>query len=465
MLAAGAALSVAGCSGGGASLEEPASRTPAKHPPPTATRTVRVLDLVTARPLRDARVVATGPAGRTVHRTDAEGRVEVPVNTRRVRGQRRGYSDDVEPLRRHGLTVLGLSNRATESRQYGVGPARTRYNPRVRAPLPTGRRAWVVDAKRLVEFPPVVGAGILVVGTNAGRVIALNARTGKRLWTRKRPGAIASSPAIEGDLVYVTSMDGTLTAFGLRTGRIAWRFDTDGSPSESSPLVVDGLVYAGAWNGTLYAVDATTGRLRWRSQTGADIKAGAAYAGGNVVVGNYSGAVVALDPRTGQVAWRSTVGARLYGGVGVHGGVLVVGDVGGQVVAVDAATGRVMWRHQTGGYVYSSPAIAHDTVFIGSYSGRFEALDLHTGRTRWSVDAGGRISGSATVVGDTVYTSVLAAPGAARRTLGLATATGAIRYRGDDGRYSPAVAAGDTLYLVGVRRIEAYRRAGARNGR
>ena len=183
------------------------------------------------------------------------------------------------------------------------------------------------------------------------------------------------------------------------------------------------------------------------------------------MVGNYSGAVVALDPRTGQVAWRSTVGARLYGGVGVHGGVLVVGDVGGQVVAVDAATGRVMWRHQTGGYVYSSPAIAHDTVFIGSYSGRFEALDLHTGRTRWSVDAGGRISGSATVVGDTVYTSVLAAPGAARRTLGLATATGAIRYRGDDGRYSPAVAAGDTLYLVGVRRIEAYRRAGARNGR
>jgi outer membrane protein assembly factor BamB len=78
---------------------------------------------------------------------------------------------------------------------------------------------------------------------------------------------------------------------------------------------------------------------------------------------------------------------------------------------------------------------------------------------RWSFDANERISGSATVVGDVVYTSVLYREGAPRRTYGLDVRTGAVRYETDDGRYSPAVGAGRTLYMVGVRTLDAYRPA------
>jgi outer membrane protein assembly factor BamB len=127
------------------------------------------------------------------------------------------------------------------------------------------------------------------------------------------------------------------------------------------------------------------------------------------------------------------------------------------VIALNARTGALRWRHATGGYVYSSPAIAGGKAFIGSYSGRFEALDLRTGAVRWSFDAGGRISGSATVVDDVVYTAVLYRPGEPRRTFGLDVHTGGVRYRGHDGRYSPAVAAGRTLYLIGTRLLYAYR--------
>ena len=75
---------------------------------------------------------------------------------------------------------------------------------------------------------------------------------------------------------------------------------------------------------------------------------------------------------------------------------------------------------------------------------------------RWSFDAGGRISGSATVVDGVVYTSILYRPGQPRRTYGLDARTGAVRFRMADGRYSPAVAAGRTLYLVGVRTLYAH---------
>ena len=75
---------------------------------------------------------------------------------------------------------------------------------------------------------------------------------------------------------------------------------------------------------------------------------------------------------------------------------------------------------------------------------------------RWTFDVGGRISGSATVVDGVVYTARLYAPGQARRTYGLDARTGAVRYETDDGRYSPAVGAGRTLYLVGTRRLYAH---------
>ena len=55
-----------------------------------------------------------------------------------------------------------------------------------------------------------------------------------------------------------------------------------------------------------------------------------------------------------------------------------------------------------------------------------------------------------------VYVSRLYAPGQERRTYGLDTATGAVRTETDDGRYSPAVGAGRTLYLVGTRILRAY---------
>ncbi len=140
----------------------------------------------------------------------------------------------------------------------------------------------------------------------------------------------------------------------------------------------------------------------------------------------------------------------------MSGGTIVIGDVGGAVIALDARTGAERWRRGTGSYVYSSPAVADGTVYIGSYDGVLRALDLGTGGVRWSFRAGGRISGSATVVDGVVYTAVLPLPGRPPRTFGLDARTGAIRYRGADGRYSPAVGAGTTLYLVGTRHLYAH---------
>lgn len=454
LAAVAAAGALSGCTGGG---DDADASTPTTAPAPDPRVRVTVVDADTGAPVPSAGVAAVAADG-SISRfsTGPDGTVAVPEGTAAARVRKDGYSAGSGTVQGGGVTVA-IHDQELQSPEYGGGPNRTRYLPRVQAPVPRGRPAWTFDGRTLAEFPPAVRNGLLVFGVNSGRVFALEADTGDVRWARRQRSYIASTPAIAGPRVYVTSMDGMFTAYRVNDGLKTFEFSTDGSPIESSPLVLDDLAYFGAWNGRLYALDLRTGRPRWTFQAADDIKGSAVLAAGRIVVGDYAGNVYAVNPRTGALAWRYGGGRRFYGGAGYSDGVLVIGDVGGAVIALDARTGAERWRRSTNGeYVYSSPAIARGTVYIGSYGGTFHALDLRTGAERWSFDAGGRISGSATVVGNVVYTAVLTRPGEPKRTWGLDTRTGAVRFRGDDGRYSPAVAAGRTLYLVGSRHVYAY---------
>lgn len=443
-------LVVAGCGGGGGGkATQPATD-------PSGTLDIHVVDGDRDVPVKGAAVVAFR-SDEVIARvtSDAGGDAAVPSGTRLVEVSAPGTSGGRASVR--GVPVeVPVYDPDLQSPEYGGGPARDRFVPAVTAGPPAGPPAWTFASRTLIEFPPAVDDGLVVVGVNSGRVYGLNADTGRIIWARRQKGAIASSPAIAGDTVYISSMDGALTAYTRAHGTPLWRFSTHGSPVESSPLVVDGRVYVGTWSGELYAVDGATGRELWSYRAPADIKGSAALAGNLVVVGDYAGNVHALDARTGAVRWTYRGGRRFYGGPAVSGDTLVIGDVGGAVIALDARTGAERWRHATPAFVYSSPAIADGAVFIGSYGGAFEALDLATGAVRWSFDAGGRISGSASVVDGIVYTAVLARSGEPQRTFGLDVRNGAVRYRGHDGRYSPAVGAGTTLYLVGTRHLYAH---------
>ncbi len=443
----------AGCGGGGEGDGEAVTQ---PRTGPERTIAIRVVDGDRDRPVVDASVVAVR-RGRALARvtTDSRGRADVPEATRIVSVNAEGMTGARAAVRSRPA-VVELYDPDLQSPEYGGGPGRRRTVPAVSVRPPKGPPAWTFASRTLIEFPPAVDGGLVVVGVNSGRVYALDADSGRLRWARRQRGQIASSPAISDDRVFISSMDGALTAYTRAHGTPIWSFTTGGSPIESSPLVVDGRVYVGAWNGALYAIDARTGAKAWTFRAPGEIKGSAASVGDLVVVGDYAGNVHALDAASGAERWTYRGGDRFYGGPAASADTLVIGDVGGSVIALDRRTGAERWRRALGGYVYASAAIAGETVFIGSYSGRFEALDLTTGAVRWSFDAGGRISGSATVVGGVVYTAVLSRPGEARRTYGLDIRTGAVRYRGGDGRYSPAVGAGNTLYLVGTRHLYAH---------
>jgi outer membrane protein assembly factor BamB len=339
---------------------------------------------------------------------------------------------------------------------YGYDQGRTRATGfRVRPPF---RRLWTFHGRSLIEFPPVVGYGRVYITTFAGLLSALDASTGKTVW-RYRSGRCGwASPALADHLVYETFIgnqecgsranDGEIMAFDAGTGSGRWLRRI--GPTESSPLVARGTVYVGDWDGRVWALDARTGRTHWVSQLQGAIKGSLALSGRRLYIGTYAGDVVALAARTGRVLWRSGGHGSIYSSPAVAYGRVYVGSLDGGVYAFGATTGHVLWAHAIGGYVYASPAIWRRRVLVGSYNHRFYAFDAGTGDVRWRFDAGGPVSGSASVIDGLVYFSTFK-----ERTYALNAASGRQVATWADGKYSPAVADGKRLYLVGLGKLVA----------
>jgi outer membrane protein assembly factor BamB len=350
--------------------------------------------------------------------------------------------------------------------QYGRIPTRTGVAERS-AVLPPFRVRWTLGAGSYVEFPPVIAGERLYVGTDLGRILAVDVATGRVKWMRETGRCIAASAATRGGLVYFALMDpppcgdeptsGRMFAVRARTGRTVW--SVHAGVMESSPLVVGRTVYVGSWDGRLYAFDANSGRSRWTFKTGGKVKGGAAYAGGTVYVGSYDGRIYALAASTGKLRWVADVGAPVYATPAVAKEAVIVGTLGGTVYALDASTGHTNWIRPTGSYVYSSPAIWHGTAYVGSYDRHLYALDVSSGAVRWSFDAGAPVSGTPTVVNGVVYFSrclgCIAGVGLhlPRRTFGLDAQSGKRVWTFPDGEYTPLVADRQRAYLVGYTRL------------
>jgi outer membrane protein assembly factor BamB len=89
-----------------------------------------------------------------------------------------------------------------------------------------------------------VGIDFYLVATNL---------QGKMLWRFTAGDEIASSPAVSGNTVYVGSNDGKIYAVNATTGKQLWNVSTGGKIG-SSPALANGMLYVGSYDGKLYAI-------------------------------------------------------------------------------------------------------------------------------------------------------------------------------------------------------------------
>ena len=104
---------------------------------------------------------------------------------------------------------------------------------------------------------PGLHRDLLIVPTDTGKVLGLDAATGEVRWTKELPGPTWSSPVIVDDVWIQGDCRGWLRAFDVSDTAAEppelWRVDLQAC-IESTPAVWDGLVVVGTRGGWIYAV-------------------------------------------------------------------------------------------------------------------------------------------------------------------------------------------------------------------
>ena len=355
--------------------------------------------------------------------------------------------------RRQALaTLAGLAATVRSSHLHAApveavaGPAadewpQFRGEPRLRGLAKAGPAsltvAWTHEAGEAIDSSAAISAGVVYVGVQSGKLLAVDLKTGARLWTYEAGAEIGeSSPCVAGGLVYVGDLGGKVHAVASRDGKPAWTFKAK-TEIKASPVVTEGRVLVGSYDQHFYALDAKTGALAWAFETEGQVHATASVAEGLAYVtgcdallrairvadgqemfhvsseaytgasptlvgdrayyGTFENEVLCVDLKAKKIAWRYKPTERqfpFYSSAAVDSGLVVLGGRDKLVHALDAVTGKVQWTFTTKGRVDSSPVIALGKVYVGSADSRVYTLDLKTGKPLEEFDTGGPVTTS-----------------------------------------------------------------------
>jgi outer membrane protein assembly factor BamB len=254
------------------------------------------------------------------------------------------------------------------------------------------RTRWRFTTRGAVYSSPRIDGQIVYVGSNDGRLYALDRATGKQRWGYQCGGGVSSTPLIQGSIVYVGSDDQSLHAVDKVTGKRRWIFKTKGVV-HSSPSFGRGLVVVGSRDRHVYAVDAESGAEMWRFEGGDWFNSSPVLTEDAVYVGCRDHQFYALELETGKKLWSYTTKSTVDSSASVEGATLAFGSDDGFVYSLETS-GAWHWQTQTGGGVVSRPLLVDEVGYVGSDDGRLYAFDTSTGRIRWSFKTGGGIRSS-----------------------------------------------------------------------
>lgn len=272
-----------------------------------------------------------------------------------------------------------------------------------------GKELWTVQlGKDPVAAPPLYMDGVVLVGSGAGTLYAVDAATGKPAWTYDVGNSIHGAPnrvALPGAkpvVIVVSQSDGAVHGVDLATGKLQWK-TPEIDRCDGSPSALDGRIVLGSCASALHVFDAAKAAKAVDIELGGDsqVAGGAALAGGVAYAGTRNGKVVAADVVAGKILWTNDEGKKeAFGTPAVDARRVVTGADDGKIRALDRATGKTLWTHDAKESP-TSPVLAGNRVVVGA-GGDLLILDAETGRKVWSAGVSDEVSAPA-VAGGVIY--------------------------------------------------------------
>ena len=307
------------------------------------------------------------------------------------------------------------------------------------------RPSWTFESGGPISASPTVVGGVLFLGNNMGRLVALDVRTGKLLWSHQAKNDLMAEPLVLGNrvivgegneetyvnrgVVHVGSGENALLAFDRATGKPLWSTPLTGT-AMPTPAFVNGVLVDHNGSGDVVGIDPATGKVLYDRFTGTIPSMAGLMPFGDAVIGGgqTETTLVSLNVKDGSTKWQHAFPKA--SGVGdcppAGDGRLVFCDYVALIppedyvqagkmntlhaYALDAATGTPVWdttlesgilpkRNQSAIPLYDNGA-----VFVGSaFAPYMHALDAKTGKLLWRTKVRGPVKNGPVAVNGALY--------------------------------------------------------------
>jgi outer membrane protein assembly factor BamB len=246
----------------------------------------------------------------------------------------------------------------------------------------TGRQTMRVEVGQRVAGGVGAGAGMALVGTAKGEVLAYDAGA-KLLWKAQLAGEVLAPPRIAEGVVVARTGDGTVYGLDAASGKRSWMYQRTTPAlsvrSHAGVTIYRGVVYAGFSGGRLSAVGLGDGKVAWEAAVAlprgttelervADVASLPLVDDQRACAVAFQGRVACFDPRTGSALWARPLSS--LNGMATDGRNFYVTDDTGAVVALDQTTGASLWKQdRLAGRKVSGPLVFGRFVVVGDLEG------------------------------------------------------------------------------------------------
>ena len=115
-----------------------------------------------------------------------------------------------------------------------------------------------------------IGAGMVLVGTTHGEVIALDVADGSERWRSRVGTEVGAAPTAGAGKVFVQTIDDRVSALDADSGDLVWTYDSQ-MPlltlrGTSAPVFDQGVLYTGFANGKVVALRGENGEPIWEQR-------------------------------------------------------------------------------------------------------------------------------------------------------------------------------------------------------
>lgn len=233
---------------------------------------------------------------------------------------------------------------------------------------PPLHQLWKFKTGGPINASPTVAYGIVYIGSEDGKLYALNAKEWEIKWVFNANSAIRYSATIWGGRVIFNTRDHRIIALDAMTGDKLWEFKSK-SWMDSPPVAFDGTVYAGTFPNHIYLLNAITGKISSERKSTVSIN--------GIEYGCANAEFRPINPQYKASDWRSQTEASKSFPVFANN-IIYIGSRTGKIHAFDATSKTEIWTHQVGGPVDAAPAISNGILYTTSLDGTVYAFSNET---------------------------------------------------------------------------------------